>query len=686
MRKLILTLLSLFIVPLAFAASDSFNICRFAYIGDAAKIKPFLDKNIINTKCEKEMTPLLWAGFNGHDDVVKLLIKSGADINAKSTSGRTILSYAVQNNDADMVKYLLKNGAVITEYDGIDPIYESADRNKGTLFPLFVKYLKKPDKTYEIERDYKWSRTETTLLIRLASNGGLNSVKLLVGKGADVNKPNSRGETPLIAALRNKHTDIAEYLLSKGAKGDTKDIQGNSLLTYSIKMNRPDLAIKALDGGIKAEESVDCTIMKDEYQEEYRIKQADGEYRQECSYLHLAAAYGNIAIADELLKRGADIKERSGEFVRMDAAGYAAYKGKTDMLKFLIDKGANPYVKYYNRSPQGNFGLYYVGLGGTKYTLFSLAAMSLDREKEMLEYLLSLPDASWYAENETEYFYINITALAEADDKDGLFPWMLDRVDKMNFAMKPDALKILAGMNGYEEPKEEPKKQRTIDDDVYDAVNTGDIAAVKKYIADGYDIKTRKPDAVFYAYSEDKYDMAYFLLNQGLDVNRHYLGDENQPTLLLWSQKWTDEKAAFIRYLLDNGADINQVHEGKNLLYESLRYDNRKFQKELSDRGAEFLCKSFMLRNLAEHDNNEDFFDNEAIKVPREKLYRCVDLAETVIMIIRDEKNPYKLMQSVYDSGIKVDYGTVKEWLDDQKPGRVTEDAKIAVMYFWLKN
>ena len=36
--------------------------------------------------------------------------------------------------------------------------------------------------------------------------------------GADINKPNPDGVTPLINALDNKHFDIAMFLLDKGAE------------------------------------------------------------------------------------------------------------------------------------------------------------------------------------------------------------------------------------------------------------------------------------------------------------------------------------------------------------------------------------------------------------------------------------------------------------------------------------
>jgi hypothetical protein len=49
-------------------------------------------------------------------------------------------------------------------------------------------------------------------------------VKCLVNEfGADVNKANLKGRTPLMAASEFKHTEVVRWLLKKGANAQTKD-------------------------------------------------------------------------------------------------------------------------------------------------------------------------------------------------------------------------------------------------------------------------------------------------------------------------------------------------------------------------------------------------------------------------------------------------------------------------------
>lgn len=57
------------------------------------------------------MTPLMWASWNGHLKVVMLLIKAGADINAQDKRGESVLSYAVSGKNAEIIGVLRKAGA-----------------------------------------------------------------------------------------------------------------------------------------------------------------------------------------------------------------------------------------------------------------------------------------------------------------------------------------------------------------------------------------------------------------------------------------------------------------------------------------------------------------------------------------------------------------------------------------------
>jgi hypothetical protein len=69
----------------------------------------------------------------------------------------------------------------------------------------------------------------------------LDAVKLLVDElKADVNAVNDRGETPLHGAVCRGADSVVQYLVSKGAKLDVKDKDGQTPLDVASKgMIRP---------------------------------------------------------------------------------------------------------------------------------------------------------------------------------------------------------------------------------------------------------------------------------------------------------------------------------------------------------------------------------------------------------------------------------------------------------------
>lgn len=60
---------------------------------------------------ERQWSPLHYAAFAGHQEIVELLLAAGADINARSTNGSTVLMMAVREGHAELARRLLAAGA-----------------------------------------------------------------------------------------------------------------------------------------------------------------------------------------------------------------------------------------------------------------------------------------------------------------------------------------------------------------------------------------------------------------------------------------------------------------------------------------------------------------------------------------------------------------------------------------------
>jgi len=137
---------------------------------------------------------LFWAARNGHLQLVELLIKYRANVNARNRDQQSPLHAAASSPDVNVVGLLLAKGADVNAFSPKD----------GT--PL-----------------------------NIASNAGEETVaKLLLSRGADVNVINDRGETPLIAAAANGKERLVTALLIKGAAVNAADLEHRTALFRAV--------------------------------------------------------------------------------------------------------------------------------------------------------------------------------------------------------------------------------------------------------------------------------------------------------------------------------------------------------------------------------------------------------------------------------------------------------------------
>ncbi len=94
---------------------------------------------------ESRGTALIWAAFHGHREVVKLLIKRGADVNAASAGGLTPLLLACVQGHISAVKLLLEGGANldVKSADGLSPLEVALKKQNRELVDTLVGYAGK---------------------------------------------------------------------------------------------------------------------------------------------------------------------------------------------------------------------------------------------------------------------------------------------------------------------------------------------------------------------------------------------------------------------------------------------------------------------------------------------------------------------------------------------------------------
>jgi len=168
-----------------------------------------LEDDNINVKLANKAghTALHWASGHGMLAVVEKLIEKGADVNFQNNDGGTALFWASYKGRLPVVKKLIEKGADVNIqiYDRTTALFTACIQNHADVA---LTLLEHPD----IRVDFVTSSGYTAL--HWASiYGMLAVVKKLIEKGIDVNIQNQNGDTALIAACHDGHTDVALALL-----------------------------------------------------------------------------------------------------------------------------------------------------------------------------------------------------------------------------------------------------------------------------------------------------------------------------------------------------------------------------------------------------------------------------------------------------------------------------------------
>lgn len=167
-------------------------------------------------------SPVADAAQRGDLDVVRELLRSGADVNAAQGDGMTALHWAAERGDVELGEILLYAGANVaagTRIGRYTPLHIAAREGREDFVRLVLTAGADPGATT--------TNSGTSPLHLAAASGVVGSVEALLRAGADVNvRAEAWGQTPLIFAAGNGRAAAIEVLLEAGADP--------SLTSYSV--------------------------------------------------------------------------------------------------------------------------------------------------------------------------------------------------------------------------------------------------------------------------------------------------------------------------------------------------------------------------------------------------------------------------------------------------------------------
>lgn len=251
-------------------------------------------------------TILMTAARAGSLPVVKLLADKGVDINAREAyKNQTALMWAAAGHHPEIVKFLLERGA---------------DWKVKTLL-----HEPKVPKLSAASSISPMARGGLNALSFAARAGDVETIKVMLDAGVDVNLVDGENTTPVVIALMNKEYTAAKYLLERGADPNLADNFGRAALFAAIDLRNEDWTAVPRRPHVDPMSSLD--FLKDilKYKPDVNAElqkplpgrsgmdSGDTAMGKGATPLMRAARAGDIEVFRLLLEAGADINKKTAQ-------------------------------------------------------------------------------------------------------------------------------------------------------------------------------------------------------------------------------------------------------------------------------------------------------------------------------------------------------------------------------------
>jgi len=320
------------------------------------------------------LTMLLWtrtsdapvadAAMRGEVDVVRVLLRQGADVNAAQGDGMTALHWAAEKGDVEITAMLIFAGAnleAVTRLGDYTPLHLASKAGQGPAAETLLEAGADPN--------VKTLTGAARPLHFAAAAGSARTAAALLDHGAEVDARESQwGQTPLMFAAASDRVEVVKLLVESGA-----DLTITAKVVNIPEREAEDRADRARQNSLLA------ALQSGQQQAEAPSRESQTAQRQTTSpgeqpgaptstpqarYLSneeidplsyadlvgthggltallLAAREGHISTIRTLLEKGADINEL-GAGDHTSPMLMAAINGQFDLVKQLLEMGADP--------------------------------------------------------------------------------------------------------------------------------------------------------------------------------------------------------------------------------------------------------------------------------------------------------------------------------------------------------
>lgn len=593
------------------------ELCK---LGNLEIIKFLLDNGAyVNVQNSVGMTPLHLSIMSENIEMVELLIRKGADINITDKRAQTPIELAVSLSNLDIVKLLLKNKAKIDikNSEGDPFIFTVISYFKDAeILGMFMKNvninsLNKQNHNllqYELSLpnsnintikflidngcDINYADSDGNTSLHFAMEHNIETVKLLVKNGANVNAINNEGEMPLYEAVKLETIETVKFLLKNGANPNIRNKNNNLPLFVAIEKGN----LKIIKYLVKNADNID-------------VKNTEGD-----APLHLAVKLGNIELVKYLIKNGAKVNNKNDDEYR--PLHIAINLGNMNMMKCLVESGAN----VDSRGGAGkdaplHFAIRRVGMEKKDISLLMVGYLiknkaSINRTNS--KWQTPLHEAVLDGKFNIAEFLINSEAKLNKQDIHGMTP-LHYTAQKRNYPIAKLLIKNGAKIDIKNNHEETP---------LLLASKSNDLDITEKLLKTGANPNNIDSEGNTPLHLTRNYEITSLLVENGADViSKNINGDtplhlnaiykdlrfiklftnknptiindknNNKDTLLhIYSCVKSPSSLDVIKFLLDNGAEINSVNnKEKTPLDEAVDCDSWSAQNILLKSGGIYV-------------------------------------------------------------------------------------------------
>jgi ankyrin repeat protein len=322
----------------------------------------------VNAQEKHGWTSLHWAAFKGRVEVAQVLLGHGANAKLETEKGETALNlaslgeYDSEENGVSVVQLLLRRGVDVNaqDKDAWTSLHWAAFKGRVEVAQVLLDH----------GANAKLETEEGETALNLASQGeydseenGVSVVRLLLGRGVDVNAQDKDAWTSLHWAAFKGRVEVAQVLLDHGANAKLETEEGETALNlasqgeYDSEENGVSVVRLLLGRGVDvnaqdkdAWTSLHWAALKGmlkvtqvllDHGANAKLETEKGE-----TALHLVSRgeYDSeehgVSVARLLLERGVDVNAQ--DKVTRTSLHWAAFKWRVEVAQVLLDHGANP--------------------------------------------------------------------------------------------------------------------------------------------------------------------------------------------------------------------------------------------------------------------------------------------------------------------------------------------------------